>query len=380
MRSYLQRIATGPEMSKPLSRAAAEDGMRLIIEGRVDPVQAGIYLIALRMKRETDDENLGALDALLGAVDGHRVACDALVDIADPFNGYARGVPATPFLPPLLAACGLNAYSHGLRAVGPKYGVTHHQVYAAASVPVDLSAAAAAGRIEDDKIGWAYLDQSRYCPQLHGLVELRAQMVKRCCITTLEVLLGPLRATGRTHLMTGYVHKAYPPVYSLLARQAGYDGAMIVRGVEGGCIPSLSQPAKFFHYGHYGNGGGATSGEMGEMRVTPEQAGITRAERMIPIPPEMVRETPVAPEAEASAAEAGLVSPVDTRRTAAHCVELGLQALAGEGGAMRDSLIYGGAICLLHCERAPDLGDAAAQVRAALDSGAAMKRFVAARQ
>ena len=373
MRAYLQRIATGPEMSKPLSRAAATDGMRLIIEGRVDPVQAGIYLIALRMKRETDDENLGALDALLAAVDGHRVACDVLVDIADPFNGYARGVPATPFLPPLLAACGLNAYSHGLRAVGPKYGVTHHQVYAAAGVPVDLSAAAAAGRIEDDKIGWAYLDQSRYCPQLHGLVELRAQMVKRCCITTLEVLLGPLRATGRTHLMTGYVHKAYPPVYSLLAQQAGYDGAMIVRGVEGGCIPSLSQPAKFFHYGN----GGANDRET---RITPEQAGITCATRMIPIPPEMLRETPVAPEAGASTAEAGLVSPLDTRRTAAHCVELGLQALAGEGGAMRDSLIYGGAICLLHCERAPDLGDAAAQVRAALDSGAAMKRFAAARR
>ena len=378
MRAYLQRIATGPEMSKPLSRAAAEDGMRLIIEGRVDPVQAGIYLIALRMKRETDDENLGALDALLGAVDGHRVACDALVDIADPFNGYARGVPATPFLPPLLAACGLNAYSHGLRAVGPKYGVTHHQVYAAAGVPVDLSAAAAAGRIEDDKIGWAYLDQSRYCPQLHGLVELRAQMVKRCCITTLEVLLGPLRASaGRTHLMTGYVHKAYPPVYSLLARQAGYDGAMIVRGVEGGCIPSLSQPAKFFHYRDGGDNDDA-SGEMCETRITPEQAGITRDTRMIPIPPQMLRETLVA--SEVGSAEAGLVSPLDTRRTAVHCVELGLQALAGEGGAMRDSLIYGGAICLLHCERAPDLGDAAAQVRAALDSGAAMKRFAAARR
>ena len=61
MRSYLQRVATGPEMSKPLSRAAARDAMNLIIEGRVDPVQAGIYLIAMRMKRETDEENLGSL-------------------------------------------------------------------------------------------------------------------------------------------------------------------------------------------------------------------------------------------------------------------------------------------------------------------------------
>ena len=97
--------------------------------------------------------------------------------------------------------------------------------------------------------------------------------------------------------MTGYVHKAYPPVYSLLARQAGYDGAMIVRGVEGGCIPSLSQPAKFFHYGNGGTNGGGNAtngGDDRETRITPEQAGITCATRMIPIPPEMVRETPVA--------------------------------------------------------------------------------------
>lgn len=368
MRSYLQQVATGPELSKSLSRAAARDAMTMIIEGQVDPVQAGIYLIAMRMKRETDEENLGALDALLGAVDGHRVDCDVLVDIADPFNGYARGVPATPFLGPVLAACGLNAYSHGLRAVGPKYGLTHHRVYAAAGIPVDLSPRAAAARIADRRIGWGYIDQANYFAKLHRLVELRARMVKRVCITTLEVLLGPLRAGGQTHLMTGYVHKAYPPVYGLLAREAGYHGAMIVRGVEGGCIPSLSQPAKFFHY--------RAGGGDREVRITPEQAGITSSVRMIPIPPDMVRETPVYP----GSAEAGIVSPVDARQTAAHCVELGMQALAGEGGAMRDSLIYGGAICLVHSGRAADLGRAATQVRAALDTGVAMKRFAAARQ
>jgi len=64
MRSFLQRIATGPELSKDLSREEARVGMRLVLDGLVDPVQAGIFLIALRMKRETDDENCGVLDAL----------------------------------------------------------------------------------------------------------------------------------------------------------------------------------------------------------------------------------------------------------------------------------------------------------------------------
>ncbi|MGH8658897.1 MAG: anthranilate phosphoribosyltransferase, partial [Gammaproteobacteria bacterium] len=51
MRSIIQRIATGPELSKDISREEAQAGMRSILEGKIDPVQAGIFLIALRMKR-----------------------------------------------------------------------------------------------------------------------------------------------------------------------------------------------------------------------------------------------------------------------------------------------------------------------------------------
>lgn len=64
MASYLKRIATGPEMSKDLTREEARDGMELVLRGAVDSVQAGVFLVALRMKRESDDENRSVLDAL----------------------------------------------------------------------------------------------------------------------------------------------------------------------------------------------------------------------------------------------------------------------------------------------------------------------------
>ena len=416
MRGYLQRIATGPEMSKPLSRAAARDAMRLILAREVDAVQAGIFLIAMRMKRETDAENLGALDALLEGVAGCAVDCDTLLDIADPFNGMARGVPAAPFLGPALAACGLNAYAHGLRAVGPKYGVTHHMVLAAAGIPVALPPAEVAARIANPRIGWGYVDQANYHPALHRLVDLRAQMVKRACITTIEVALGPLRAKRATHLITGYVHKAYPPVYLQLARAAGYAGALIVRGVEGGCIPSLSQASRFFACGgdgdgdgdgtgdragdgagdrdRVGDGAGAGAGETAPPApsptpISPQQIGIAQSARAIPIPAELAVETPVYPGSE----QHGIAAPVDCQRVAEYAAELGERALAGDtgkttatdattvaAGQMRDSVIYGGALCLLHCGRAATLPDAAAQIRRALDSGEARRRFEAARE
>ncbi|MBS0310489.1 MAG: anthranilate phosphoribosyltransferase, partial [Proteobacteria bacterium] len=65
MRSIIQRIATGPDLSKNISRTEAHLGTKAIIDNVIDPIQVGIYFIALRMKRETMDENRGVLDAVL---------------------------------------------------------------------------------------------------------------------------------------------------------------------------------------------------------------------------------------------------------------------------------------------------------------------------
>ena len=40
MRSIIQRIATGPELSKDITRDEARRGMRLVLDGAVDPVQS----------------------------------------------------------------------------------------------------------------------------------------------------------------------------------------------------------------------------------------------------------------------------------------------------------------------------------------------------
>ena len=49
-------------------------------------------------------------------------------------------------------------------------------------------------------------------------------------------------------------------------------------------------------------------------------------------------------------------------------------ALMGTKGAFYDALVLSGAIVLHHLEKAASLSDAAAQIRAVLDSGRAAKR------
>ena len=362
MRAYLQLVATGPELSKSLDRAQAEDGMSMILNGEIDPVRAGIFLIALRMKRESDAENIGILNALMAQLRTQQTASPEILAVADPFNGCLRGMIATPFLPALFAACGLPTYIHGLESVGPKYGITARMVLAAAGKNVDQDLSDGAACLDNAAVGWCYLDQKHYIPRLHDLVELRDAMVKRSCLSTLEVVLRPLFGARATHLLTGFVHKVYPPIYALLAKHCGFDSAMIIRGVEGGCIPSLSQVSRYFAYRNDRDDDGVKL-----HRLAPRELGIEQNARMVAIPNRFA----------SAMKQTGFGKTRALDAVAAHNLKLGRDALANKPGAMHDSLVYGAAIGLAHVGLAASLADGAQRARKAIASGDALARFQA---
>jgi anthranilate phosphoribosyltransferase len=352
LRTCIQKVATGPEYSKDLSYEECLAAMRHVMTRKADEVQTAVFLIGLRMKRETDAENRASLQAILEQTQTATAPVDEVVDVADPYDGYTRGLPASPFLPAVLAACGVPAVTHGVESVGPKYGITHRKVLRAAGVDVDQTPIDAAQRV--GRTGWAYVDQKAYCPPMHALVNLRTRIVKRPVLTTVEVMAGPIRGAKKTHLMTGYVHKAYPPIYASLARHAGFDTALIVRGVEGGVIPSLKQQAKIFHY--------YDGGEEHPWDITPQSLDIVQDTRAVPLPDSLP----------AAAVEGDdIATAFDVDAAAGRAAELGLAALEGAPGPTYDSLVYGAAIVLAHLKRYESLSAAATAVRKALNSGAA---------
>lgn len=343
LRDYVARVATGPRLSKDLTADEARDAVGLVLAGDADPVQAGVLLVALRMKRETFDENLGALRAVRDAVRTARADVADVVELADPHDGFARTLPASPFLGPVLAACGVAAVAHGCDELPPKRGLSTRRVLAAAGVDVDLTVAAAARRIADPRVGWAYVDVAQCCPPLHALAELRDAIVKRPVLATVEKLLGPVRGR-RTHLIVGYVHHGYETLLADLARAVGYDSALVVKGLEGGVIPSLT--ARSTALGYRGDGPAAS------IELDPAAIGIAAAERAVDRAPDATN---------AAAARAA--------------ARLGLAALEGAHGPTRDALIHAAAHILAHIGAAPTLADAATRARAALDSGQARTRL-----
>jgi anthranilate phosphoribosyltransferase len=240
--------------------------------------------------------------------------------------------------------------------VAPKNGVTHRKVLRAAGLDVDLDIEQAAARVSNPKIGWAYVDQKAFCPALYGLRKLRELIVKRPALSTAETLSGPIRGRKHTHLITGYVHKGYPPIYARLAREAGFTSAALVRGIEGGVLPSLRQMAKLYYY--------YDDGELELKEIDPADIGIKHSIRALPLPENL-----------ATTAE-DEVGVVNTNALAQATAAVGLEALDGASGAACDSLVYGGAIALTHLRRFNSLRQAAQAVSQSLDRGDVRRHFL----
>ncbi len=353
MHSVIQRVATGPELSKSISTEEAHLATQSILDEVVDPVQAAIFFIALRMKRETPEENAGVLSAILDATEEVVADVDDLVNLVDPFGGFNKCLPASTFLPAVLAECGVNSMILGLESVSPKFGITHHQILRSKGLAVDLSPQVAAGRIADPDIGWSYLDQSQFCPKLNALVGLRNMMIKRQVLTTVEVLSKPLTGRKRTHFVTGYVHNPYPPKYAALARHAGFDSALLIKGVEGGVVPSLRQAGTIYSY--------TGDAELRKSGIDPKELDIDQNVRMPPIPDAAM------PQETGQDTAWGLA--------VAAAVDAGVAALQGQHGPTYDALVYTAAITLHHLGRVKSMEHGARAVRKVLDSGLALNRL-----
>ena len=86
MKSYLQKIAAGPKMSKDLTRDEAEDALSLILNDEVSSERAAVFLIAARMKLETLEENIGYWKALDATTVTQEIKFDKLVQVAEAFD------------------------------------------------------------------------------------------------------------------------------------------------------------------------------------------------------------------------------------------------------------------------------------------------------
>ena len=170
-------------------------------------------------------------------------------------------------------------------------------------------------------------------------------------------MVGPIRAKNKTHLLTGYVHAAYPPVYSELAKVAGFDTAVLVKGVEGGISPALRGDGKVFYY--------ANNSEMKETKFNPKDISIDQNMRAVPLPDLEKKEEIKLDE---------ISSDINVDDFSIKAAEIGEAALNGKNGPAKDTLIYAGALTLSIIKNI-DFNSAADQIKKGINSGKAKEFF-----
>ena len=341
LREAIQKVAVGPDRGRDISQADAQLICEAMLDGELDELQVAVFLIALRMKRESMGEMCGLFLGLVSRSQRQSVEVDELFCLADPFDGYSRHNSVTAFIAPTLAACGLPTVMHGVHTIGPKHGVTAHQVYRLAGINPLIGQAGAAENIS--RFGWSYIDQEVYAPALYVLANLRDRMVKRTALTTLERVLMPFQGRVGTHLVLGYVHQVYPEIYINMARLAGFTSATLVKGVEGGLAPALNKPIRRFH-----------QSELVGSESAPEK-------QIVELPSVLEGQT--------------LAAPRSAFIGAQQCLEQGMRVLAGEASVARDSLCLSVANILHSHNRTNSLAEAVEKVQDCLDNGSAMARF-----
>lgn len=343
MRAAIQSIAVGPDRGRDIGREHAAKIMSAILSDEIDSVQVAVFLIALRMKRESMGEFMGILDALLASIEPAVAGVNELIVLADPFDGYVRNVTMTPFIPAVLAACGLNSVMHGVETVGPKHGVTAHKIYKLAGINTGASSVEVASGMSDKR--WGYVDQRQYAPQLFALQDLRDRIVKRTALTTIERLLMPIAAREKTHLTLGYVHRAYPEIYACLAKAAGYQNVLLLKGVEGGLAPALNKPLRRYSFD--------------------ESLPVDEFSSYVDAKKQLIESESIFESASAALSFDSESEPVEC------CLEVGLSVLAGKQSVARDSLALASAQILIEHQQELSLNGAVEKVFGCLDNGSA---------
>jgi len=244
MKSYLLKIATGPKMSKDLTRDEAEDALSLILNDEVSNERAAVFLIAARMKLETLEENIGYWKALDATTVSQEIQLDQLVQVAEAFDGFQRTPLFTFYTIPLLAEMGLPAYGHSALPLPPKFGITFEDLLVNHyGVSVEQTFEQRKTLIE--KFGFGYLGTQQTHPKLDALKGLRAEIVKRPMLATMEKMLMPLQAKTN-YLATNYFHPGYEESMLAVAGLGSWDIAVVGNGMEGSTLYGLHKAAKLF--------------------------------------------------------------------------------------------------------------------------------------
>lgn len=218
---HLAKVAGGLALDRAEARAAFDD----LLSGEVTPVQAGAFLIALKVRGESRDEIVGAVEAMrarMVRVEGVPGAVDVVGTGGDHSGSYNVSTLAAL----VTAACGVPVAKHGNRAATSRSGAA--DVLAALGVRLGLPPEGLSRCLAE--AGLCFMFAQAHHGAMRHVAPVRAELSVR----TIFNLLGPLsNPAGVEHQLFGVSQAAWAEPLTHVLAELGSRRVWTVHGSDG---------------------------------------------------------------------------------------------------------------------------------------------------
>lgn len=228
--TFIRTIGKGKTGRRSLTQDEAKAAMTMLLNGKIEPVQLGAFLMVLRVKEESAEEIAGFVYACRKQIQNN---INMVIDKPDldwpSYAGKKRQPPWFLLSALLLAQSGYKIIMHG------SSGHTVNRLYTE-NVLTDLGLVIANNwqQVSEQlaQHNFSYLPIQQLCPQLHTIIELRPLLGLRSPVHTLSRLLNPLAANAT---LQSVFHPSYIETHHQAALLLGEKNAAVFKG-EGGEI------------------------------------------------------------------------------------------------------------------------------------------------
>lgn len=241
-----------------LSTEEMQGVMRRIMTGQCSDAQIGAFLMGMRMKSESIDEIVGAVQVMRELAEPVVIDAEGLVDTCGTGGDGMNIFNVSSAAAFVVAAAGGKVAKHGNRAVSGKSGSA--DLLEAAGVYLDLAPAQVARCVEVVGVGFMF------APAHHGAMRHASNARRELGLRTLFNMLGPMsNPAGVRRQVLGVFSKALCRPLAEVLQRLGSVHVLVVHAQDGLDEISLAAPTHVAEL---------RSGEISEYLIQPEDFGI----------------------------------------------------------------------------------------------------------
>lgn len=223
--AYIKVVGRGKDGARSLDVEQAREVFGLVLDKQVTDLEIGAFLMAMRIKAESDEE----LEGFCRAAEQRslRIPSDRPVVLLPSYNGARKLPNLTALLAWLLAQEGVPVLVHGV--LNDETRVTTGDIF-------ETMGCHHARHEQDVLRAWsrhepAFVAIDTLCPSLARLLDVRWTIGLRGPGHTVVKLLNPVTGT-RALRVVSYTHPEYGRGHHSFLQKIGAD-AMLMRGTEG---------------------------------------------------------------------------------------------------------------------------------------------------